>query len=53
MSRIRKWLHDYFGWHAPGNAIGFDGCSYTSNCRLCGRHILQDSHGGWFLSGRN
>lgn len=48
LQRLRWWAHDYLGWHAPEQTIGFDGCSLTANCEFCGKHILQDSQGNWF-----
>ena len=35
-------------WHKPSDKIGFDGCSFTSVCKRCGRELLQDSQGNWF-----
>jgi len=48
MGLIRRFLHDILGWHSPDLKIGFDGCSFTSTCKHCGKKILQDSQGNWF-----
>lgn len=48
MNKIRVWLHNWFGWHAPDNVRTFDGCSVGSTCLYCGKRILQDSQGNWF-----
>ena len=45
---IHKWVCKYLGWHNPVGRVGFDGCSFTSRCRYCGKHILMDSQGNWF-----
>jgi len=52
LSKLRWWAHDYLGWHAPGQKMGFDGASFQAYCRFCGKHILQDSQGNWFRSSR-
>ena len=40
-----KWLyHDVMEWHMPTDSQGFDGCSFTSTCKYCGREIK--SHNG-------
>ena len=46
--RIKKFLHDKLDWGFPNESRGFDGCSFTSTCRLCGGRLLQDSQGNWF-----
>lgn len=43
-----SFFHDVLGWHFPSKHTGFDGCSNTSNCKYCGKPLLQDSQGGWF-----
>jgi len=44
-----KWFyHDILEWHQPNNKEGFDGCSYHSICKYCGKEIMQDSQGNWF-----
>ena len=45
---FRKLFHDILGWHKPIDEIGFNGCSLTSKCKICGKKILQDSQGNWF-----
>ena len=47
-----KWLcHDILEWHKPDNTYYFDGCSDHSHCRICGKEIMMDSQGNWFLCG--
>ena len=47
--RIFKWFyHDILEWHLPNEEEGFDGCSFHSTCKLCGKEIMQDSQGNWF-----
>lgn len=44
-----KWFyHDLLNWHQPNNKQGFNGSSFTSECKYCGKHIMQDSQGNWF-----
>lgn len=28
--------------------LSYDGCSFTSKCKHCGKDIMQDSQGNWF-----
>ena len=47
--KLFKWFyHDILGWHLPDDDCGYDGCSYTATCKLCGKDILQDSQGNWY-----
>lgn len=44
-----KWFYDrILGWHKPIDKVVFDGCSYASKCKYCGKPIMQDSQGNWF-----
>ena len=49
---VRSWRHfrcNIMGWHnGKGNGIGFDGCSFTATCSICGKKVLMDSQGNWF-----
>ena len=46
---LGKWFyHDILRWHMPTDSQGFDGCSFTSTCKYCGKEIMQDSQGNWF-----
>ena len=47
--KLFKWLyHDIYHWHIPDETMGFDGLSFTSHCKICGKKIMQDSQGNWF-----
>lgn len=48
MSKLRKFKCNILDWHKPQKQIGFDGASFCSTCRYCGKEILQDSQGNWF-----
>ena len=46
---LNKWLyHDIMGWHQPSEKETFNGCSFCSTCKHCGKEIMQDSQGNWF-----
>ena len=46
---LGKWFyHDILEWHRPNNKENFDGCSFHSICKHCGKEIMQDSQGNWF-----
>ena len=45
---FKKFYHDVLGWHTPNGSVGFDGCSFYSKCKHCGKDIMQDSQGNWF-----
>lgn len=49
---FKSFYHDMLGWHRPDYTIGVwdDGISYCSRCKHCGKRILQDSQGNWFVS---
>lgn len=47
---IRKWLHDKLEWHDGGRVQGFDGASFYGRCSMCGKRVLQDSQGNWFVA---
>lgn len=44
----KRLYHDVMEWHMPTDSQGFDGCSFTSTCKYCGKEIMQDSQGNWF-----
>lgn len=46
---FRRFFHNFMGWHLPKDECGFDGCSFTSTCKICNKKILQDSQGNWFV----
>ena len=49
IEKIRRLCHDYLGWGYPQNDVGgFDGASYTSQCRFCQGKLLMDSNMDWF-----
>lgn len=43
-----KWFCKVFGWHRPSDDCTFDGMSFHSKCKDCGKDIMQDSQGNWF-----
>ena len=45
---FKLFYHNIFEWHLPNEEQGFDGCSFHSTCKLCGKEIMQDSQGNWF-----
>lgn len=46
---ILLWSCKTFGWHdGYGGKVGFDGCSATSKCSVCGKDVLMDGQGNWF-----
>ena len=45
---FKLFYHDLLEWHIPNNEESFDGCSFHSTCKLCGKEIMQDSQGNWF-----
>lgn len=48
--RIFNWFyHDVMGWHLPNNEPQeFDGCSFHTHCKVCGKEIKRNSQGNWF-----
>ena len=50
MNRLWRFLFcAVLPWHTPKVGIGsFNGCSFASICKRCGKRILQDSQGNWF-----
>jgi len=44
----KQFYHDVMEWHMPTDSQGWDGCSFTSTCKYCGKDIMQDSQGNWF-----
>ena len=44
----KRIYHDKMGWHLPTEEKKYDGCSYISVCKYCGKRIMQDSQGNWF-----
>lgn len=40
--------HDIMEWHKPCEKESFDGASFHSYCKFCGKEIMQDSQGNWF-----
>ena len=45
---FKRFYHNVLKWHLPNEEQGFDGCSFHSNCKICGKEIMQDSQGNWF-----
>lgn len=46
--KIRLFLCNELGWHVYHSFDGFDGCSATATCEICGFHGLIDSQGCLF-----
>lgn len=44
----KRLYHDVMKWHMPIEGMFFDGCSWHSKCKYCGKEIMQDSQGDWF-----
>ena len=44
-----KFLCKFPSWHIA-KASGFDGCSNTGTCIRCGKKVLQDNNGDWFIA---
>jgi len=47
-----KLAHRFWGWHVPGDSLGFDGATVTTRCSMCDKRIGQDSQGNWFAFAR-
>ena len=45
---FKYFYHDVLGWHRPIESQDYDGCSFTSKCKHCGKDIMQDGQGDWF-----
>ena len=53
MSVLGKLTHDLLGWHQPikgSEYLPHMDISLHAICKYCGKRILQDSQGNWFLS---
>ena len=44
----KQFYHNILHWHKPNDIKNFDGCSFNSKCKYCGKEIMQDSQGNWF-----
>jgi len=48
--RVRHWCCRELGWHDGSRSIlEFDGISIHGRCRFCGRQVMMDSNGNWFV----
>ena len=47
-NKLEKFLCYALGWHKPNDTMVFDGVSWGSTCKYCGKAIMQDSQGNWF-----
>ena len=45
---FKTFYHNILGWHKPTDNFMFDGCSFHSQCKYCGKEIMQDGQGNWF-----
>lgn len=44
------WLcHDRMGWHKPCKVRYYDGRSFHSKCRICGKEIIKNKKGDWCI----
>lgn len=44
----KGFFHDVLGWHEPNKNTWYDGASFHSRCKHCGKTITQDGQGNWF-----
>lgn len=50
MGMFKGFYHDVLKWHQPDDSPKWtDGCSLHSVCKHCGKEIMQDSQGNWFV----
>ena len=49
---FKRFFHNGLHWHEP-TAIWFDGFQVHSICKHCGKEIIRDSQGNWFLFKRS
>jgi hypothetical protein len=52
LKKMGMFLCNKIDSHIQPLEIGYDGISLCGKCPRCGAHILQDSQGNWFGSGR-
>ena len=45
---FKRLCHNFMKWHIPEETEFFDGLSFHSKCKFCGKNIMQDSQGNWF-----
>ena len=42
-------FHNVMEWHLPDDKPQeFNGCSFHTHCKFCGKEIEQDSQGNWY-----
>ena len=46
---LKQLFHDKLNWHQPTDHVRFDGVSHISTCKHCGKPIVRDSQGNWFV----
>jgi len=42
-------FREFMGWHKPTDERIVAGINLKSTCQYCGKSIMRDSQGGWFL----
>jgi len=48
--RVARWCCRELAWHDGSRSIlKFDGVNVHAECRFCGRPVMLDSHGNWFV----
>lgn len=46
-----RFFHRFLDWHFPDDSPQtFDGVNIHARCRFCGKRIMQDSQGNWFIA---
>lgn len=45
---FKFFYHDIMGWHVPVRTLLFNGVSFKSKCKHCGKDIMMDSQGNWY-----
>lgn len=47
---FKSFYHNIIGWHKPLEKQYMTGTNIISTCEYCGKEIMKDSQGNWFLS---
>lgn len=49
---LPRWFCDKMGWHLKPKKIERDQVNQKGICPRCGIHVMRDSQGNWFGSGK-